>query len=313
MQNRRRHIFQTLYAGYPTRHTLSPEAAITGSRFMQGKTVVITGATSGIGQVAALALAKMGARVVFVARDASRAEATLTRLRAANPQEAHSFHLADLSEIAGMKQSAAAIAADAPKIDVLINNAGAMFGARRETADGLERTFATNHLAYFVLTNLLLAPLRAAGAARVVSTSSMAHQGMTLDFDDLQGRKRYFAYAAYGKSKLCNILFTRELARRLEGTTVTANCLHPGFVATRFADSSDGWLRSLFQLGKRLMAISPENGARTILYLATAPAVAGKSGGYYVKSKPAALSAAAKNDADAKRLWAISAALTGVG
>jgi NAD(P)-dependent dehydrogenase (short-subunit alcohol dehydrogenase family) len=279
---------------------------------MRNKTVVVTGATSGIGRVAALELAGMGARIAFVARNRTRADALLTQLRAINPNTDHFAAIADLSLIGETKRAAAEIAAAAPVVDVLVNNAGAMFGARTETAEGLEKTFALNHLSYFVLANLLLPNLKAASAARIVSTSSRAHQGMRLDFDDLQGRKRYCAYIAYGRSKLCNILFTREMARRLEGTGITANCFHPGFVDTAFAESSEGALRALFRLGKRLVAISPQDGARTLVCLAASASVAGKSGGYYARGRLAWTTPAARRDGDAQKLWDVSARIAGL-
>jgi NAD(P)-dependent dehydrogenase (short-subunit alcohol dehydrogenase family) len=279
---------------------------------MQGKTIVMTGATSGIGEVAAVMLARMGARIVFVARHPLRAEATLSRLRSANPEAGHVAVPADLSRLSGMQNAAAEIADLAPKIDVLINNAGAMIGTREVTQDGLELTFAVNHLAYFVLTCLLLPNLRAAAAARIVCTASRAHVGAKLDFSDLQSKNGYFAYAAYAKSKLCNILFVHELAHRLEGTPITVNALHPGFVATRFADNVDGLLRAGFGLAKKMGAISPEEGAQTILYLAASPEVAGRSGGYYFKCAPTVPSAEAQNPAVAKKLWEASAKISGV-
>ena len=201
---------------------------------MTGKTVVITGATSGIGEVAAIRLAEQGARIVAVARDRDRAEATLVQLRQANPAADHLAHIADLSRLSEMKRAAREIAETEPNIDVLIDNAGAIFDKRQVTEDGLEMTFALNHMAYFVLTNMLLGHLKA--GARMVVTASGAHRGAVLAFDDLQSGKHYSGFAVYSKSKLCNILFTRELARRLKGTGVTANALHPGFVATRFGD-----------------------------------------------------------------------------
>src|SRR5579883_917875 len=216
-----------------------------GDRRMQDKVVAMTGATSGIGEVAAERLAEAGATILFVARDRARAEATLQRLRAKGAAP-HRFYLADLSRLAEMKRVGAEIAADAPRLDVLVNNAGALFSARRVTPDGLEMTFALNHMSYFVLTAALIEKLKASAPARIVSTASAAHQGAQLDFDDLQNEKRYSGLRAYGRSKLCNILFTRELARRLQGTGVTANCLHPGFVATRFGDEVGGALGWLF-------------------------------------------------------------------
>ena len=185
---------------------------------MQNKTIVITGATSGIGEVAAVALARMGTRLIMTARDSARAEAALSAVRAAGPERAHRVVYGDFEKLADMKRAGAEIAAAEAKIDVLINNAGAMFGKRRETADGLEAHFAVNHMAYFVLTNALLPALQAAPGARIISTASDAHAVGKLDFDDLQLRWRYASFSAYGASKLCNVLWTRELSRRLAGT-----------------------------------------------------------------------------------------------
>lgn len=280
---------------------------------MQGKTVVVTGATSGIGEVAAVELARQGARIVFVARNPLRRDTTLARLSFANDKAEHTAYLADLSRLSEMKRVAGEIAAAEPKIDVLIDNAGALFAKREATADGLEMTFATNHLAYFVVTSLLLNNLKATPGARIVVTASDAHKSGKLNFDDLQSEKSYSAFRVYGTSKLCNILFTRELARRLAGTGVTANCLHPGFVATQFADNNDGLLPVVVGIAKRAAAIAPEEGAKTIIHLAASPQVAGKSGGYFYKCAPATPTAAAQNDADAKRLWEISAKISGVG
>jgi NAD(P)-dependent dehydrogenase (short-subunit alcohol dehydrogenase family) len=279
---------------------------------MRGKVVVITGGTSGIGEIAAQRLASMGARIVLVARDAARGQKTLTRLPSIASGAPHSIYYGDLSRIAEAKRVAAEIAAAEPRIDVLINNAGALFGTRHLTADNLEETFATNHMAYFVLTLGLKANLLAAAPARVVSTASSAHQGHTLDFDDLQGAKGYSAIRAYGRSKLCNILFTRELARRWSGTGVTANCLHPGFVATRFGDASGGFLSSGVRIAKTLFAITPEKGAETIVYLASSPDVAAISGEYFYKCRPATPTAGGRDDAAASRLWNESAKLAGI-
>ncbi|MEI9991538.1 MAG: SDR family oxidoreductase [Rhizomicrobium sp.] len=279
---------------------------------MQGKTVVVTGGTSGIGEVAAIRLAEQGARIVLVARDRARADATLAKLKAANRAAAHTVHLADLSSIAEMKRVATEIAAAEPRIDVLINNAGAVFFSHQVSVDGLEMTFATNHMAYFVVTNILLPNMKA--GARIVSTASDAHKPGKLDFDDLQLEKKYNLGRAYANSKLCNILFTRELAKRLAGTGITANCLHPGFVGSNFGKNNvkSGFMR-LVHRAVMAFGISPEKGAQTIIYLASSPQVEGKTGGYYYKCKPATPTAAAQNDADAKRLWDVSAKLAGVG
>jgi NAD(P)-dependent dehydrogenase (short-subunit alcohol dehydrogenase family) len=278
---------------------------------MQGKVVVITGATSGIGKVAAERLAAMGARIVLVARDPARGGATLTRLGKIAPGQSHSAHYGDLSRLAEMKRVAADIAAAEPRIDVLINNAGSIFGTRGVTEDGLERTFALNHLAYFVLTLGLRERLTASAPARVVNTSSDAHRRGRFDLDDLQTAQGYRPFKAYGRSKLCNILFTRELARRWFGSRVTANCLHPGFVDTRFGDQGGSMLVYGIQLAKHF-AISPEKGAETIVYLASSPDVAGVTGGYFYKSRPATPTREAQDDAAARRLWTETARLAGI-
>lgn len=196
------------------------------------------------------------------------------------------------------------------KIDVLVNNAGAAFASRRLSADGLEMTFATNHMSYFVVTNLLLERLKATPGARVVSTASDAHRSGKLDFGDLQSEKRYSTFRAYGTSKLCNILFTRELAKRLSATQVTANCLHPGFVNTRIGENNRAiaWIARLV----KLFALAPEEGAKTIVYLASSPDVAHSSGGYFYKCNPATPTTSAQNDEDARRLWEVSEQLAGL-
>jgi NAD(P)-dependent dehydrogenase (short-subunit alcohol dehydrogenase family) len=278
---------------------------------MNGKTIVATGATSGIGEAAALELAGMGARVVFVARDEGRAKATMRKLEAKAPGANHRVHLADLSSMAEARRIGAAIAASEPRIDALINNAGAMFGARRVTPEGLELTFALNHMAYFVLTQALREKLVASAPARIVSTASDAHQGASLDFDDLQSAKGYRGFNVYGRSKLANILFTRELARRLAGTGVTANCLHPGVVATRFGDASGGWAGRVIPL-LRPFFLAPEKGADTIVYLASSPEVDKTTGQYFVKRRTMEPSRAARDAEAANRLWEASESLAGV-
>ena len=275
---------------------------------MRGKTVVITGATSGIGEVAAIALAKEGARIVFTARDKERAQATLEKLRRVNPASGHVVHLTDLSLLSEMRRTAEEIKEE-PAIDVLVNNAGALFNSRIETEDGLEKTFALNHMSYFVITKLLLPRLKA--GARIINTASDAHHRAKLDFSDLQSKKGYSGFAVYSKSKLCNVLFTRELARRIAGTGITANSLHPGFVATRFGDQSGGMLSALVRVAKPIGAISPEEGAKTIIYLASSPEAARTSGEYFTKCAPAVPSSEARNDSDARKLWDISAEIAG--
>jgi NAD(P)-dependent dehydrogenase (short-subunit alcohol dehydrogenase family) len=277
---------------------------------MKGKTIVATGATSGIGEAAVLELAGMGARILVVARDQGRADATMRKLEAKAPGLDHRLQLADLSNMAETRKVGAAIAASEPRVDVLINNAGALFSNRRVTPEGLELTCALNHMAYFVLTEALREKLVDSAPARVVSTSSTAHQGMSLDFDDLQSAKGYGGLKVYGRSKLANILFTRELARRLAGTGVTANCLHPGVVATRFGESSGGFAGLVIPF-LRPFFILAERGADTIIYLASSPDVEKTTGQYFVKRKITEPSAAARDDAAAKRLWEASETLAG--
>ncbi len=277
---------------------------------MHGKVVVITGATSGIGEVAARRLADRGARLVLVARDTARGEAALARLRGSEMGMGHSIRYGDLSRISEMKRLAAEISAAEPRIDVLINNAGAMFGSRQVTEDNLERTFAINHMAYFVLTHGLRDRLLAAAPARVVNTASGAHLGRTIDFDDLQLEKHFTTMTAYGRSKLCNILFTRELARRLAGTGVTANCLHPGFVATGLGQRGSGMFALMVRFAM-LFAGRPEKGAETIVHLASAPELTSVTGGYFIGARQVEPSRAAQDDATARRLWEVSARIAG--
>ncbi len=279
---------------------------------MKGKVVVITGVTSGIGLVAAQTLASMGARIVGVARDRDRGDAALSRLRQRTPRIDHTMHYANLSELSEVRRVAKEIADAEPRIDVLMNNAGALFGKRETNSEGLELTFVTNHLAYFLFTHELRNRLQASAPSRIVNTASRAHQGQKLDFDDLQATRGYGAFQAYSRSKLCNILFTRELARRLAGTGVTANSLHPGFVATRFADQAKGMISPLFRFLK-LFAISPAKGAETMVYLASSGDVANVTGEYFSNCKIVVPSNEAQDDESVRRLWRESARLTGVG
>lgn len=271
---------------------------------MIGRTVVITGATSGIGEVAALALAGQGARIVFVARNLHRGVALMARLAKANPQAAHDWVQGELSTLTAMRMTGDALAEKAPSIDVLINNAGAMFDHRQVTTDGLEMTFAVNHMAYFVLTERLRPNLNPVGG-RIVSTASNAHQFGHLDFDDLQFAARYSVAGAYGRSKLCNILWTRELARRLKGTGVTANCLHPGAVSTGFGSNVKGIIKLVMGLGKPFM-LTPTQGADTLIWLSASQEMVGLSGGYYTKRRLIQPSREGRNDAVAARLWDVS-------
>ena len=276
---------------------------------MHDKVCVVTGATSGIGLVTAQALARQGATVIVVARNPERGAATVSRIRQETGNSAVEVMVADLSTQAQVRQLASAIQHRFARLDVLINNAGALFDRRQLSQDGIEMTFALNHLAYFLLTNLLLDPLKAADSARIVNVSSEAHRHARLDFSDLQGQHRYTGWRAYSRSKLANILFTYELARRLAGTGLVANALHPGFVATNFARNNRGIAAALFRL-LQLAAISPEEGARTVVFLASSPEVKGITGGYFVKQKAVRSSQISYDRGAAERLWQVSAELT---
>ena len=278
---------------------------------MKGKTVVITGGTSGIGEIAAERLAQMGARIVLIARDKSRGEATLARLHERAPDLDHTVHYADLARISEMKRVAAEMDSQEPRIDVLINNAGAMFANRRLTEDGLECTFALNHMAYFVITEGLRERLLASAPARIISTASAAHQGAKLDFDDLQLAKSFGPMKAYGRSKLCNILFTLELARRLDGTGVTANCLHPGFVATRFGDESGGCDLAL-RWARQALCDSARKGRGNNRLSCLFARRRGNDGEYFYKYRPIAPSHAARDNRAALLLWERTADLAGL-
>jgi NAD(P)-dependent dehydrogenase (short-subunit alcohol dehydrogenase family) len=272
---------------------------------MNGRVVVITGATSGIGQVASEELAAMGARIVFVARDKTRGETALRRLRERGPGIEHTAHYADLSRLTEMRRVAKDIAAAEPRIDILMNNAGAMFGRLQNTEDNLERTFALNHMSYFVLTHFLRERLLATPGARIVNTSSDAHRNAHIDYNDVQMTARFGMFRNYCLSKLYNILFTRELSRQLRGSGVTVNALHPGFVATRFGDETSGAAAAAFRVVKRF-AMAPEEGAKTLIYLASSPDVDGVSGEYFHKCAPSKPSKDALDDAAAQWLWSES-------
>jgi NAD(P)-dependent dehydrogenase (short-subunit alcohol dehydrogenase family) len=269
---------------------------------MEGKTCVITGATSGIGRAAAKGLAAMGARIVLIARNKHRGEAMLTKLRDRFPLAEHSIHYADLLRLAEVKRAAADIAAAEPRVDVLLNNAGAMFAWRKITPDGFERTFALNHVAPFVLTHGLRERLFAAAPARVVNTAGALHHLAMLHLEDLRLEHRYSAFYAYAHAKLCCVLFTRELARRWASKQVTANCVHPGEVATNFGDRSGGLIPYVFAV-VHLFGSSPEQGASRIVRLASAREYAGITGRYFHKEQLARPNPQAEDDENAERLW----------
>jgi NAD(P)-dependent dehydrogenase (short-subunit alcohol dehydrogenase family) len=282
---------------------------------MAGKVVLITGGNTGIGLETAVAVAGMGAQVVFTARDAQKGQTALGEIRARSGSDDVEVMALDLSRLASVREFAAKFAAGHDRLDVLVNNAGGVLSTRSETEDGYESTFQVNHLGPFLLTQLLQPLLVAAAPSRVVNVSSTAHKQARkgLDFDDLQSEQGYRGFSAYGRSKLANILFTRELARRWDDSGVSANALHPGLVATHFGrDGDQGRLASLAMPILKPFALSPKQGAQTSIYLASAPEVEGITGGYWVKSAPASPSAAAQDDGAARKLWEVSEQLVAV-
>ncbi len=274
-----------------------------------GKTVLITGATSGIGLKASIALARMGARVVMVGRDPSKTAQKVAEVRAGSGSSIVDSLLCDVASQAQVHALADSFRATYDRLDVLVNNAGTAYARRTLTEDHLEATFAVNYLSVFLLTNLLLDRLIRSAPARVVNVASNGHYGGTMDFNDLGFERGYQIMRAYSRSKLAEVLFTRELARRLEGTGVTVNCVHPGAVATNIWDRAPAYTRPIFALAKRIAMISPEAGAATIVYLASSPDVAGKTGLYFEQNRPKTPSRLAQDDPLATRLWDESAKL----
>ncbi len=279
---------------------------------MEGKTCLVTGATSGIGKEAARELARRGATVVVAGRNPEKCAATVQDIRRQTNNPSVDFLLADLSSQKQVRQFAEEFRSRYQRLDVLVNNAGAIVLSRRQSVDGIEMTFALNHLSYFLLTSLLLDFLISSNPSRVVNVASSAHQGASIDFEDLQLRRGYRGMRAYGRSKLANVLFTAELARRLEGTGVTANAVHPGLVATNFL-SNNGPAGRLMNLGLRVVGKRVAAGAETVIYLASSPDVAGVTGKYFVEKKAVASSPASQDSVAAARLWRVSAELTGLG
>jgi len=273
---------------------------------MTGKTVIVTGGNSGIGLETAAALAKAGAKTLITARDRGRGEAAVAALRARSATADVGLVVFDLASIASIRQGAAEILTRCDRIDVLVNNAGLVLSDRRETEDGFEATFGVNHLGPFVLTELLLQRIKDSAPARIVNVASTAHKGAGtgLDFDDLQSTRGYSGMQVYSKSKLANIYFTTELARRLDGTGVTVNCLHPGTVATGYG--RDGDSSGVLAFGLKIIKpfiLSAEQGARTSIYLASSPDVAGVTGQYFVKNQARKPSKIAQSHEAAQRLW----------
>jgi retinol dehydrogenase 12 len=277
-------------------------------RPLDGRVALVTGATNGIGRVTAREFARMGARTLVVARDPARGEAVVREIREATGSTAEVL-VADLSARADVLRLGAQVRERTGRLDLLVNNAGAIFARREISVDGVEMTFALNHLAYFLLTLELLPVLQGDHEARVVNVSSVAHEAATIDFDDLQGERRYGMWKAYGQSKLANLLFTRELARRLAATRVTVNALHPGAVASGFGRNHPGFFGRLVALGAPFLA-SPERGARTTLHLATSPALRGVTGKYFSNSREKRPSRAARDGDVALRLWQLSEAMS---
>jgi len=279
---------------------------------MAGKVVLVTGATGGIGKATAIGLATMGARVGITGRDLIRAEQAAADIRTASGNPAIDVFAADMSSQAEVRRLAGAVLDAYTRLDVLVNNVGGFWAHRHPTANGLEHTFALNHLAPFLLTNLLLDRLKASAPARVVTVSSGAQAAGRIDFDDLQGARRYSGQRAYSQSKLANILFTNELARRLQGTGVTANSVHPGVVRTNFgSEDQAGFFRIISPLVRPFLK-TPTQGARTPIYLASSSDVEGITGQFFANRKPKIANKAAGDLAVTARLWRVSSDLVGL-
>ena len=278
---------------------------------MQNKICLITGATSGIGRAAAMSLAKMGATVIVAGRDEERCQSTVAHIQ----HETRNFHVdylvGDLSVQAQVRQLAEKFKSRYNHLDVLVNNAGAINFFRKLSADGIEMTFALNHLAYFLLTNLLLDTIKASAPARIVNVASNSHLHQHLDFNNLELKRGYNPMRAYGRSKLCNLYFTYELARRLEGTGVTVNAMHPGFVATNMGANNGRLVRLFLPLVHR-NSLTPEQGASTAVYLASSPDVEGVTGKYFVRERKRASDPVSYDESAARRLWKMSEEITGL-
>jgi NAD(P)-dependent dehydrogenase (short-subunit alcohol dehydrogenase family) len=275
---------------------------------MTGKTCLVTGANSGIGKVTARRLAEMGGRVVMVCRSRERGQRALDEIRRSNGDAKLELLCCDLSSQKAIRNLAMEFIERYDRLHVLVNNAGLMMRRRTLTEDGLESTFAVNHLAYFLLANLLLDVIKISAPARIVNVASIAHMTGTINFDDLQGEKSYSGMAAYRQSKLANILFTYELARRLEGTRVMVNCLHPGVIATNIARD----MPKVVDLALRAFFTSPEKGADTTVYLASSAEVEGVTGKYFDDGEEARSNEESYNKDVARRLWEVSSRLTGL-
>jgi retinol dehydrogenase 12 len=281
------------------------------SSSLLGKTILLTGATSGIGRIMANKLAGMGASLILVGRNTAKGDQLIGEISTTTGNEELVFLAADLSSMDEVHRLASEINSRTEKIDVLINNAGAVFFQHQLSTDGYEMSLALNHLSPFLLTNLIMDRIKAAPAGRIITTSSIAHQTAKLDFDDLMLEKGYKPWTAYSNSKLANILFTYQLGKNLAGSNCTANTLHPGFVRTNFGRSNGGMIGMLTAISQ-IFAISPEAGASTSIYLASSPDVEGVTGKYFVRCKPVKSSEYSYNETAALQLWAISLKLTGL-
>ena len=279
---------------------------------IRGKNVLLTGATNGIGQEAAVELARRGARVTLVGRDPRRTEAAVADVKARSNSAEVSHLLCDFSSQDSIRSLAEQVLARNEPLHVLINNAGGVNKERRLTVDGIETTFAVNHLGYFLLTHLLLNRIVQSAPARIVSVASNAHRSGTLDFDDLGYERGYFILKAYSRSKLANVLFANELARRLEGTGVTSNSLHPGVVATNIWSGTPNGARQLIRFLARPFFLSPAQGAAPIVHLAASPELEGVNGKYFDRGKPATPAPLARDETLAKRLWEVSERMAGL-
>ncbi len=283
---------------------------------MKGKTVVVTGGNNGIGLETAVELTRLGAHVAITARSQAKGEAALADIKNRSESDDVELLLADFASLASTRRFAEKFKTNHDRLDVLVNNAGGINTSRSETLDGFETTFGVNHLGYFLVTNLLLDLLKASAPARVVSVSSGAHlRTKGMDFDDLNSEQSYSGMGVYGRSKLANVLFTYELARRLEGSGVTANCLHPGVVRSGFGQNNGGLIALVFKSAYTLMTPftkSNAQGAETSIYLASSPEVEGVTGKYFVDSEETPSSPASHDEEAARRLWEISEQMTGL-
>jgi len=272
---------------------------------MNGKVCLVTGATDGIGKVSARVLAEMGAKVIIVGRNHEKSAAVLTELKSVSGNESIDLLIADLAVMQEVRDLAEQVIRRYDCLDVLLNNAGGYFAKHEITSDGLEMTFALNHMSYFLLTNKLMELLHSSAPSRIVNVSSNAHYGVDIEFDNLNGEQDYKAWKAYQKSKLANVLFTYELLKRVPAD-ITVNCLHPGFVATNFGNNNGGFVSPVLKIAKRISAIDPEEGAKTSIFLCSSPEVEEVSGKYFFKCQPKTSSRESRNMDTAKRLWQIS-------